>query len=152
MTIAEAVSPTAEHAAYGGRAEPRVLLVDDDPVIRNCVGRFFRRLGFDVRVAGSARDAMKLLRESPVDAVITDLRLAGEDGGTIVDAILEEGPYWGPRIIVVSGDLSSASARRAVERGCITALKPFDIPALARRIRAMVGEGEGTPIELAKAS
>jgi len=58
----------------------RVLIVDDDQEVRNYVAAVFRGSGAEVRVAASAREALRTLDVWPADVVITDLAMPEADG------------------------------------------------------------------------
>ena len=58
----------------------RVLLIEDDPAVRDGLGLALRRQGHDVRVAGTGEEGLALLRAAPPDIVVLDLMLPGIDG------------------------------------------------------------------------
>ncbi|MFH1679777.1 MAG: response regulator [Candidatus Eisenbacteria bacterium] len=58
----------------------RVLVVDDEPLIRVMVRATLRRFGSVAEVASSAEDALYLLEHEPFDLLITDIEMSGMDG------------------------------------------------------------------------
>ena len=62
------------------RRGERILVVDDDDQVRRSVERVLRRANYEVRLAGSAEDALELLATAPVDLLLTDVMLPGADG------------------------------------------------------------------------
>jgi adenylate cyclase len=66
---------------------PLVLIVDDDPVVREMVGRFLEREGFSVAWAGGGRDALRLARELRPAAITLDVLMSDIDGWTVLAAI-----------------------------------------------------------------
>lgn len=64
-------------------ATPCVLIVDDDPVIRELLISYLQRDGYQVHSAETAEQAETLLLEYPVDLVMLDIRLPGKDGLTL---------------------------------------------------------------------
>lgn len=64
-------------------ATPCVLIVDDDPVIRELLASYLLRDGYQVHCAETAEQAEARLLESPVDLVMLDIRLPGKDGLTL---------------------------------------------------------------------
>ncbi|MES2947506.1 MAG: response regulator [Pseudomonadota bacterium] len=64
-----------------------ILIVDDDPHIRSLLGEQFTRQGFRVSAAGNGREMRAVLAQSPVDLVVLDLLLPGEDGYALFRAI-----------------------------------------------------------------
>ena len=58
----------------------RILMVDDDPGIRDVVSDFLGRHGYAVTTAGDAREMEQALERDPVDLIVLDVMLPGEDG------------------------------------------------------------------------
>ncbi|MDP9137362.1 MAG: response regulator [Pseudomonadota bacterium] len=58
----------------------RILIVDDDPDLRETVREYFELCGFDVYATGDGEGMRKVMAHSPVDIVLMDLNLPGEDG------------------------------------------------------------------------
>jgi two-component system nitrogen regulation response regulator GlnG len=125
----------------------RVLFVDDDDFVRSCVGRYMQRLGVEVVQVSSAVEAYDALRREMFDAIVTDLRLPGTDGGEIVSTILAECPGGQHRVLVASGDLNNERARGLLALGCRGVQKPFDV----RKLVKLISEMHGTRIGLRKA-
>ena len=65
---------------------PRVLLIDDDPVVRGSVRALLRHIGYECRIAADGPSGLKRSGET-WDLVITDLMLRGMTGWQVVDAI-----------------------------------------------------------------
>lgn len=68
-------------------AHDHILIVDDDPQIRTLLGEHLARQGFRVSEAGNGREMRAVLAQSPVDLVVLDLLLPGEDGFALFRAI-----------------------------------------------------------------
>lgn len=62
---------------------PSVLIVDDDPLIRELLQTYLAQEGYQVLCASTAEQAEACLAESPVDLVMLDIRLPGKDGLTL---------------------------------------------------------------------
>ncbi|MCE5980709.1 MULTISPECIES: response regulator [Pseudomonas] len=62
---------------------PRVLVVDDDPLIRDLLHAYLSQEGYDVHCAATAEQAEHFLAEQAVDLVMLDIRLPGKDGLTL---------------------------------------------------------------------
>ena len=58
----------------------RILAVDDDPSIREMVRDYFARNDFDVATAANGAEMRSALEGAPVDIVLLDVRMPGEDG------------------------------------------------------------------------
>ena len=107
----------------------RVLVVDDEPVIRRFLGQALQRAGYNVRCAPDGQaGAVELLRWRP-DVVLLDLvmpRMHGWDFARVCD----ESVGRRPRIVLISA-LGEASAQAAREIGAWHILaKPFDLDEL----------------------
>lgn len=62
----------------------RVLVIDDEASIRESLTEFLEDFDFEVTSAGSAEEALELLRDQPQDVVVADLRLPGMSGDTMI--------------------------------------------------------------------
>src|ERR1700741_5613895 len=58
----------------------RILMVDDDPGIRDVVSDFLGRHGYNVETAADGREMDEALERGPVDLIVLDVMLPGEDG------------------------------------------------------------------------
>lgn len=75
------MAATSGPDAATGPVRPVVLLVDDEPSVRETLGRYLQLSGFDVLTADNADDAVAILGHSTVDAAILDVRLPGGRSG-----------------------------------------------------------------------
>ncbi len=117
-------------------AMPRVLVVEDDPAMRDLLTRQLRRKGFDV---SEASDAETVLREpSPgagYDLVVADVHLPGQSGVELARH-LRKGDA-DARVVFVTGDHDEALARGALDEGASGyLLKPFEFFELEAMVRA----------------
>ncbi|HXQ09508.1 MAG TPA: response regulator [Caulobacteraceae bacterium] len=125
---------TAQRSDGGPAA--RVLMVDDDPGIRDVVSDFLRRHGFAVDTAGDGNEMEQVLARGPVDLVVLDIMLPGEDGLAICRRIA--GPD-GPAIIVLSAMGEETDRIVGLELGADDYLpKPCNPRELLARIRAVL--------------
>ena len=143
--------PTAPAGANGATTAPgipvtpanqagrgRLLLVDDEPAIRKSVGRFLQRYGFQVTDVAGAEAAVQALRQSPFDAVISDLRMPGFSGEELFALLEQEFPEMTRRIVFTSGDLTSEAAAAFLTRsGCPALQKPYELAELVRVLKAL---------------
>jgi len=86
----------------------RILIVEDDEAIRNCLREMLRRHGYEVDAAGDLAEARELISDRSYSLVFTDLRLnhSGEMAGLeVVDMIRESSPAT--RTVVLSGAASA---------------------------------------------
>jgi two-component system chemotaxis sensor kinase CheA len=66
---------------------PRVLVVDDSPGVRQIVAGALAAGGFDAVVAGSAEEALEVVSEQNVDAIVVDYSMPGSDGIALVEGV-----------------------------------------------------------------
>src|SRR5271169_3390139 len=69
---------------------PHILVTDDDPQIRALLEEYLAENGLRVSVASSGEEMSKILNDEAIDLIVLDLRLAGEDGMTIVRSLRDQ--------------------------------------------------------------
>ncbi len=112
---------------------PRILLVDDEPAIQRAVGPLLRSRGYDVEIAGTGADALRLAAARAPDLVVLDLGLPDLEG-TEVCRRLRAGSAM--PIIVLSARGSEADKVQALDLGADDYVtKPFGPEELLARIR-----------------
>jgi CheY-like chemotaxis protein len=90
-------------ALNGTSPKPKVLIVDDEPLVRMTIADMLRLGGFDVFEAAAGAQALQLLAaERPVAALVTDVRMPGMDGVDLSHRVREAHPQM--PIVLVSGD------------------------------------------------
>lgn len=104
----------------------RILVVDDDEAIAWALSRALSGSGREVAVAASAEQALEQARKAPFDLVFLDIRLPGQDGLAIMQAL--RALTKGVPIVVMTGHGTLQTAVKAVEEGAFDYLsKPFDL-------------------------
>lgn len=112
-----------------------ILIVDDHRVTRLGLAEMLTQAGYFVMTAGTFPEARRILRESPPDLLIADVRLGSFNGLQLVIS----GPNRVPAIVITGYDdaVLEAEARRS---GADYLLKPFDPDALLTLIRQKLGQ------------
>jgi len=106
-----------------------ILLVEDDADLRYSVRTTLDRAGHNVREAGDVAEGLGLARQHNHDVIITDLRLPGDSGLTLISTAREEG-FAGP-ILVMTSDDSVQTAVEAMKLGADEyLLKPISVAEL----------------------
>lgn len=114
----------------------RILMVDDDPGIRDVVSDFLTRHGYVVETAADAQQMEKVLAKEPVDLVVLDVMLPGEDGLAICRRLSKPD---GPAIIMLSAMGEETDRIVGLELGADDYLpKPCNPRELLARIRAVL--------------
>ena len=113
----------------GEGARRRVLVTDDDPLVRWALAARLEEAGLEVIEAGTVRETLE--REGEVDLVLLDVRLPDGDGLATAREILSRRPQR-PLLLMTAFATPelAAEARRTGVRRCID--KPFDMDAVAR--------------------
>jgi two-component system response regulator RegA len=108
---------------------PSILLVDDDDVFRERLGRAFRTRGYDVRTAADYDAAMSAAREDSPEYAVVDLRMPGRSGLELVrDLVALDASS---RIVVLTGYGSISTAVDAIRLGAANYVpKPADVEDL----------------------
>ena len=118
---------------------PRILVVDDEASIRDLLSKTLALADYDVDLAPDGRTAIDRLRIAPYDLLITDLKMPGIDGLTVI----REGRRLRPDIpvVIITGYSSEASAIEAVNLGVSGYLtKPFRVPRVLAAAAKALGE------------
>ncbi len=114
-------------------ANPKVLVVDDDPGILQLISIRLEAMGYNVTAVESAEKALASMSVVRPDIVVTDLRMEGMDGLALFDAIHESNPALPVIILTAHGTIPEAVD--ATKRGVFSFLsKPFDGKALVEHI------------------
>jgi excisionase family DNA binding protein len=136
-TRAAAAAPSRSPVAPGGR--PRVLVVDDESTIRDLLSKTLALAEYDVDMAPDGRTALDRLRVIPYDLLITDLKMPGVDGLTVIREarrLKADLP-----VIIITGFSNEASAIEAVNLGVSGYLtKPFRVPRVLAAASKALGE------------
>jgi CheY-like chemotaxis protein len=123
-------------------AGTRILIVEDEAVLRLVQADFLRRFGFEVLLAENGAAAVKQLHDRPAHLVITDMVMPGTDGVEIIRHIRKTYPQL--KLIAVSGGGATQSGLLldiarvlGVNR---TLEKPFTLTALLKAVREVLSE------------
>ena len=116
--------------------QPHVLAVDDDPDIRRILSKYLSAHDFRISTVASGAAMLKLLETEPIDIVLLDLRLPGEDGMALARRIRETSRI---PIIILSGRTDEADRVMALELAADDYItKPFSPRELVARIHAVL--------------
>jgi two-component system OmpR family response regulator len=122
--------------------QPHILVIDDDPQIRGLLKEYLAENGLRVSVASTGKEMSEILAEEPIDLIILDLRLAGEDGMTIARALRDQSAI---PIVMLTGVRDEADRVMGLELGADDYLtKPFSPRELLARIRTVLRRTKNT--------
>ena len=114
-----------------------LLVVDDEPFLRDAVAASLRFLGFEVSTADTGADALRLAREQPFDLVVLDVMLPDTDGFEIVRRLRRDGSHV-PVIFLTARDTQADKVTGLTLGGDDYMTKPFGLEELAARIRSVL--------------
>jgi CheY-like chemotaxis protein len=102
-----------------------VLIVDDDEVLLDLVGRRLRRLGFDPDRADNGKAGIELINQNDYDLIVTDIYMPEATGIDLLKAAKKKDPRI--QVIVITGGATFELALDALDLGAFAYLtKPFD--------------------------
>lgn len=122
----------------------RLLLVEDEPIIRNTLGEALRRWGADVAEAGNGDAAWERLRAEGFDVIISDHLMPGCTGLELLERLRGQGRTL-PLILVSGYGLDGMEARLAADPNLRVLPKPFQLARLAEVIQELQS-GPGAPL------
>ena len=116
----------------------RVLIADDDAVVRDVVRRYLERDGHEVRVVGDGNEALRVLSSERIDVAVLDVMMPGPNGLSLCRTLRQGGDFTVPVILLTA--LSEEDDRIAgLEAGADDYLtKPFSPRELALRVRSVL--------------
>jgi len=110
-----------------------LLVVDDEPFLRDAVAASLRFLGYDVTTAENGAEALRLAREHPFDLVVLDVMLPDIDGFDVVGRLRRDGLRV-PVIFLTARDTQADKVTGLTLGGDDYMTKPFGLEELAARI------------------
>lgn len=115
-----------------------ILIVDDDATIRDSMEEFLRISRFQTSTAGSGEEALQILKDTPMDIVITDIMMEGMDGLELTDNIKRD---FDADVIVITGYSVDYSYEAAISKGASDFIfKPVRFEELLLRIKRVLKE------------
>ncbi len=114
-----------------------LLVVDDEPFLRDAVAASLRFLGFEVTTADNGADALRMARDHRFDLVVLDVMLPDTDGFDIVRRLRRDGRQV-PVIFLTARDTQADKVEGLSIGGDDYMTKPFGLEELAARIRTVL--------------
>jgi PAS domain S-box-containing protein len=152
-TTVDVYLPASEEAAETGerekvgpiKGEGRVLLIDDDEMIRRSTGEMLKRFGYDMKLAKDGEEGLKFYKKAresgpPFDAVIMDLTIRGGMGGKeTIQELMKIDPD--AKVIVSSGYSDDPVMSEFGAHGFVGLIeKPYRIKELGALLGKVIGE------------
>lgn len=115
----------------------KILIVDDEPNIRDLMHRFLNLDGMDSDCAENGLSAQRMLREEAYDACLVDLKMPGMDGISLISWMRSEGFRMPVIMISAHGEITDAVS--ALKEGAHDYIvKPFDPEELVIRLKKLI--------------
>ena len=120
------------------KARLRVLIADDDQRLRELMMLLLSD-DYDVDVAGSGEEALRLIDTNPYDAFLCDLSMPQAGAREVHAQLTETNPDAAQRLVVVSGGAFTDEAESFLEQsGCMRVAKPFSPHDVCKAVEAVV--------------
>lgn len=120
----------------------RILVVDDEPIVRELVRKTLERVDHEVAEAEDGEVALKLSKKQPFDLVIADLFMPVMDGLQLIVQLREESPNT--KVVAISGSVYERKPRFLEIAGrmesVITLAKPFTPEDLLTAVEESLGK------------
>jgi len=124
----------------------KVLVVDDEPTVREVVVSYLRRDGHDVAEAGDGNTALELLESDPPDLIVLDMMLPGVNGLDILRRVRASSSI---PVIMLTARADESDRVAGLELGADDyVVKPFSPRELAARVNGVLRRTSGRPEEV----
>lgn len=125
----------------------RILIVEDDPLMRNIMQKVLANAGYEVTVTSDGYEAIIKVKEENYDLIVTDVRMPGIDGIETLTQVKQYQPNV--KSIVVTAFADEHAPVRAVNLGVDAYLyKPFEIKDFLEIVKKKVGEPVTTTVTI----
>ena len=115
----------------------RILVVDDDEIVRCVVAKMISRLGYEVLSTDSGEKGLNLLLKNQFDLVITDFDMPGMDGIELAIRIKKKSPFT--LVILMTGHEKNSTLDKLNGSSVDQALfKPFGLQEIAQKIQSVL--------------
>jgi len=95
---------SAERQQEQKKTRGKVLIVDDEPAIRNILARILSNKGHEAQTVSSGRAALSMLQQKGYDLLVADLKMSGVSGIDLYEILKEKRPEMADRTIFITGD------------------------------------------------
>jgi len=146
--------PDSERPLAGARragTSEHVLVVDDEPVVRNLTARLLATAGYRTASAADGAEALELIRRRPgsFDAVVSDIVMPRLNGVDLLSALATVYPYV--PVVLMSGYFPEQLAARGIVAPCHLLPKPYQPEQMLEAVRRCI-DASRVPASLSSAS
>jgi PAS domain S-box-containing protein len=117
-------------------AKARILVVDDEQVVRDVVNRVLTGEGHKVKTVDNVADALKKIESERYDLILLDIKMPGINGVELYKRIQKINKSLARRVAFITGDIMSADTEKFLSETKVAHIdKPFDAEQLIREVR-----------------
>src|SRR4051794_22940447 len=115
------------------KTKGRILIVDDELVVRDSLAKWFTSEGYTARPTGGAREALEVIQQTDFDIALLDIKMPGMDGMELQSRLREADPDL--TVIIMTGYASVETAVQALKHGAYDYItKPVDPDELSNLV------------------
>jgi DNA-binding NtrC family response regulator len=130
------MAPCAEG---GGMSKGKILVIDDEDIVRLSCSRTLVPEGYELKLAQNGAAGLKMIGEEQFDLVLTDLKMPDIDGIEVLRSVKEKWPDT--EVIIITGYQTVETAVRAIKLGAFDYLeKPFTPDALIMAVSTVFSQ------------
>ena len=124
--------------------DPRVLIVDDQPIVAALLAEMLIAEGYVVETVSDPRVALRRIEAAPFDAILTDVRMPEMDGPAFYAELIRRRPALAGRVVLITGDLLTDDIADFLARTGVPSLgKPFTVAELHDALRRLLARPTG---------
>jgi DNA-binding NtrC family response regulator len=124
---------TAADVPTATKTRGKILIVDDELVVRDSLGKWFTSEGYTARPTGSAREALEAIQQMEFDIALIDIKMPGMDGMELQSRLHEADPEL--TVVIMTGYASVETAVQALKHGAYDYItKPVDPDELSHLV------------------
>lgn len=105
------------------------MVIDDEPIVCRRLKQILEKSGYDVDAFNDGAHAIKALEARPYDIIVTDLKMEGMDGMSILESVKQRSPAT--RVIMITGFAEMETAKEALRKGVFDFIsKPVEVDVI----------------------
>ncbi len=116
----------------------KVLVVDDEQLVRWFLERALKRWGYDVITASNVKEAVKNLTDNNVDIVFTDLKMPEENGTVLLEKVSDLTDSL--KVVVCSAFITPEMDKEFRQKGIYSLKKPFKLEELENTLKLCLSQ------------
>ena len=124
------------------KVKARILVVDDEQVIRDFANRVLSSEGHKIETVDNAADAVKKIESQKYDLILMDIKMPGISGMTLYKRIQKIDKSLARRVVFITGDIMGADTEKFLSQAKVAHIeKPFDAERLSREVQRALSAG-----------